>query len=182
MLLNPIGGIGLRGPGEGRWGDDSDLVVGVFPVFLDIRLFNTSKENSSSVEQKLLVEESFPDLEPILQLRDTSVSGGVTCEIVNFAVNRVDECEIAFNILPPKAQPKFENYQFVEKVESFSERAKSPWQRRWTRWEWTQTLLSLLRLSATTTVRGRQRCSARRAPSAHSQSLRRRGMSVLLLA
>ena len=49
--------------------------------------------------------------------------GGVTCEIVNFGLGRVDDCEVAFNILPQNAKPKFESYQFVEKVEPFSERA-----------------------------------------------------------
>ena len=99
------------------------FVVGVFPVFLDIRVFNTSKEKLAIRRAEALVEESFPDLEPILQLQDPSVSGGVTCEIVNFGSSRVDDCEIAFNILPPDAEPEFANYQFVEKLGSFSERA-----------------------------------------------------------
>ena len=104
--------------------DDSAFVVGVFPVFLDIRLFNPSKEKLAIRRAEVVVEESFPDLEPILRLRDASIYGGVTCEIVNFGVNRVDECEVAFNILPPKAEPKFGSYQFVEKLGPFSERAK----------------------------------------------------------
>jgi hypothetical protein len=102
---------------------DASLVVGVFPVFLDIRVFNKSKEQLAIRRAEAVVEESVPDLEPILQLRDPSISGGVTCEIVNFAVNRVDNCEVAFNILPPNTEPKFESYQFIENVEPFSERA-----------------------------------------------------------
>ena len=123
LVIEPDWGYWVAWSRGGPVGDDSDLVVGVFPVFLDIRLFNASSEKLVIRRAEAVVEESFPDLEPILQLRDTSVTGGVTCEIVNFAVNRVDECEIAFNILPPKVQPKFENYRFVEKVESFSEHA-----------------------------------------------------------
>jgi hypothetical protein len=103
--------------------DDSDFVVGVFPVFLDIRVFNTSKEKLAIDQAEAVVEESFPDLEPILRLTDASTYGGVTCEIVNFSVNRVDDCDVAFNILPPGAQPEFEGYQFIEKLEPFSERA-----------------------------------------------------------
>ena len=104
--------------------DTGDFVVGVFPVFLDIRLFNPTKEKLAIRRAEVVVEESFPDLEPILMLRDASIYGGVTCEIINFGVSRVDECEVAFNILPPKAEPKFGSYQFVEKLGPFSERAK----------------------------------------------------------
>jgi hypothetical protein len=103
--------------------DDSGFVVGVFPVFLDIRVFNTSKETLAIDQAEVVVEESFPDLEPILRLTDASTYGGVTCEIVNFSVNRVHDCEVAFDILPPDAKPKFESYQFVEKLEPFSESA-----------------------------------------------------------
>ena len=101
----------------------TDFVVGVFPVFLDIRVFNPSKEKLSIRRAEALVKESFPDREPILRLHDGSVAGGVTCEIVNFGLNRVDECEVAFNILPPEMEPKFESYQFIEKLEPFSDRA-----------------------------------------------------------
>ena len=66
---------------------------------------------------------AFPTLNRSSGLRTQSTYGGVTCEIVNFSVNRVDDCEVAFNILPPDAKPKFESYQFVEKLEPFSERA-----------------------------------------------------------
>lgn len=100
----------------------TDFVVGVFPVFLDIRLFNPSKEKLAIRRAEALVTESFQDLEPILRLDDGSISGGVTCEILNFGVGPVEDGEIAFNILPPGAEPKFESYQFVEKLEPFSER------------------------------------------------------------
>jgi hypothetical protein len=98
--------------------------VGVFPVFLDIRVFNPAQEKLAISRAEAVVEESFPDLEPILRLQDASQYGGVTCEIVNFSASRVDDCEVAFNILPPDATPKFENYQFVEKLESFSKSAR----------------------------------------------------------
>ena len=104
--------------------DMTDLVVGVFPVFLDIRVFNPSKEKLTIRRAEAVVEESFPDLEPILSLRDASNFGGVTCEIVNFNASRVDDCEVAFNILAPDSEPRFEGYRFVEKVGSFSESAK----------------------------------------------------------
>ena len=92
-------------------------------MFLDIRVFNTSKETLAIDQAEVVVEESFPDLEPILRLTDASTYGGVICEIVNFSVNRVHDCEVAFDILPPNAKPKFESYQFVEKLEPFSESA-----------------------------------------------------------
>ena len=98
--------------------------IGVFPVFLDIRVFNPAREKLAIRRAEAVVDESFPDLEPILLVQDGNPwTGGVTCEIVNFGAGRVDDCEFAFNILPPDAKPKFESYQFVEKVESFSERA-----------------------------------------------------------
>jgi hypothetical protein len=100
-----------------------DFDMGVYPVFLDIRVFNPAQEKLAISRAEAVVEESFPDLEPILRLQDASQYGGVTCEIVNFSASRVEDCEVAFNILAPDATPKFENYQFVEKVESFSERA-----------------------------------------------------------
>jgi hypothetical protein len=105
--------------------EKGDFDIGVHPVFLDIRLFNPGREKLVVSRAEAVVEESFPDLEPILRLQDASSSyGGVTCEIVNFSANPVDDCEVAFNILGPDAPPNFENYQFVEKVEPFLERAK----------------------------------------------------------
>ena len=101
-----------------------DFHIGVFPVFLDIRVFNPGREKLVVRRAEAVVEESFPDLEPILRLQDAiSNPGGVTCEIVNFSSSRVDDCEIAFNILPPDSKPEFANYQFIEKLEPFSERA-----------------------------------------------------------
>jgi hypothetical protein len=105
--------------------ETGDFDIGVHPVFLDIRLFNPGHEKLVISRAEAVVAESFPDLEPILRLQDgSSTFGGVTCEIVNFTANRVDDCEIAFNILGPDATPNFDNYQFVEKVEPFLERAK----------------------------------------------------------
>jgi hypothetical protein len=93
-------------------------------VFLDIRVFNPGREKLVIRRAEVAVEESFPDLEPILQLGDASSgSGGVTCGILNFGLGRVEDCEIVFNILSPDAKPKFENFQFVEKLASFSEYA-----------------------------------------------------------
>lgn len=102
-----------------------DFEVGVYPVFLDIRIFNTAQDPLVIRKAETVVQESFPDLEPILRLQDGDEShhGGVTCEIVNFNASRVDECKVAFNILPGHAQPNFENYQFIETLAPFSERA-----------------------------------------------------------
>jgi hypothetical protein len=105
-------------------GELKDFDVGVFPVFLDIRVFNPGREKLVIRKAEAVVEKSVPDFEPILRLHDASgMYGGVTCGIVNFGLGRVDDCEVAFNILPRDAEPKFESYQFVEKVEPFSERA-----------------------------------------------------------
>ncbi|MGA7395438.1 MAG: hypothetical protein WBL40_10150 [Terrimicrobiaceae bacterium] len=112
------------GPVVTRDDASGDFDLGVLPVFLDVRVFNPGRESLAIRRAEAVVEESFPDLEPILRLQDASAgSGGVTCEIVNFGSSRVDDCEIAFNILPPDAEPEFANYQFVEKLGSFSERA-----------------------------------------------------------
>jgi hypothetical protein len=70
----------------------------------------------------VVVGESIPDLEPILTVQDASwQDGGVTCRILNFGLGRVDSCEIAFNILPRDAEPKFDDYEFLEKLEGFGE-------------------------------------------------------------
>jgi hypothetical protein len=112
------------GPVVGELDVARDFYIGVLPVFLDIRVFNPGGEKLVVRRAEAVVEESFPDLEPILRLQDaSSIAGGVTCEIVNFSSSRVDDCEIAFNILPPNSKPEFANYQFIEKLESFSERA-----------------------------------------------------------
>ncbi len=102
----------------------ADFDIGVLPVFLDIRVFNPGREKVVIRRAEVVVEEGFPDLEPILRLQDASWgAGGVSCEIVNFSASRVEDCEVAFNLLPPDAKPEFANYQFTEKLESFSERA-----------------------------------------------------------
>ena len=105
--------------------DDSGILMSeCFPCFSTSASSTRRSEKLAIRRAEAVVEESFPDLEPILRLQDaSSIGGGVTCEIVNFGSSRVDDCEIAFNILPPDAEPEFANYQFVEKLESFSERA-----------------------------------------------------------
>ncbi len=110
--------------GESESGEVKSFDVGVFPVFLDIRIFNPGREKLVIHQAEAVVEESVPDFEPILGLADASYfHGGVTCEIVSFGSGRVDDCEVAFNILPRDAKPNFEDYQFLEKLGSFSERA-----------------------------------------------------------
>ncbi|HEU4678792.1 MAG TPA: hypothetical protein VFS35_04675 [Terrimicrobiaceae bacterium] len=102
----------------------SDFDVGVFPVFLEIRVFNPGPERLVIRKAEVLVEESIPDLEPILRFQDASADkGGLTCRIVNFGPGPVESCEIAFNILPRNAKPKFESYAFVERLPAFSDRA-----------------------------------------------------------
>ena len=124
FVIEPDWGYWVAWSKGGPVTDDSDFVVGVFPVFLDIRVFNPLKEKLTIRRAEAVVEESLPDREPILRLQDASTFGGVTCEIVNFNANRIDDCEVAFNILSPDAEPKFESYRFVEKIGSFSESAK----------------------------------------------------------
>ena len=158
------------------------FVVGVFPVFLDIRVFNTSKEKLAIRRAEALVEESFPDLEPILQLQDPSVSGGVTCEIVNFGSSRVDDCEIAFNILPPDAEPEFANYRFVEKLGSFSERATFSLARAMDALGMDSKAIAAIKTMHDDDASGRRLCSERKAGLARFQSSRRRGKRGLLMA
>jgi hypothetical protein len=98
--------------------------IGVFPVFLDLRIFNPGREKLTIRTAEVIVAESYADLEPIVRLQDGNSGGGVSCEIVNFTPNRVESCEVAFNILPPTAPPKFDEYQFVEKTEPFIKSTK----------------------------------------------------------
>ena len=107
--------------GEGGF---EDFESESFPCFSTSASSTRPREKLVIRKAEAVVEESVPDFEPILRLHDASrIYGGVTCGIVNFGWGRVDDCEVAFNILPRDAEPKFENYQFVEKVEPFSERA-----------------------------------------------------------
>jgi hypothetical protein len=105
-------------------GEFTEFEVGVFPVFLDLRVFNPGPQKLVIQKAEVVVEESIPDLEPILTVQDASwENGGVTCRILNFGLGHVDSCEIAFNILPRDAEPKFDQYEFLENLERFSEKA-----------------------------------------------------------
>jgi hypothetical protein len=98
--------------------------IGTHPVFLELRLINRGRDKLEIRKAEAVVDESYPDLEPILRLQDNSDRGGVSCEIVNFTANRVDECEVAFNVLPEHATPTFEKFQVTEKIGPFSTTAK----------------------------------------------------------
>jgi hypothetical protein len=93
--------------------------IGTHPVYLDLRLINRGRTKLEIRKAEAVVEESYPDLEPILQVQDATQNGGVSCKVLNFSSNQVESCEIAFNILPPDALPTFEKFQFVEKTEPF---------------------------------------------------------------
>jgi hypothetical protein len=98
--------------------------VGTYPAFLELRLVNRGRDKLEIRKAEAVVDESYRDLEPILRLQDNSAGGGVSCEIVNFTANRVDECELAFSVLPEHATPTFEKFQVTEKIEPFSTTAK----------------------------------------------------------
>ena len=49
-------------------GEFTGFDVGVFPVFLDIRIFNPGREKLVIHKAEMVVEESVPDFEPILGL------------------------------------------------------------------------------------------------------------------
>ncbi len=95
---------------------------GVFPVALDVRIFNPTKEKLEIRHAEVVVEQSFVDREPILMLRDGSSGGGVTCVLENLSANHVEDCQVAFNIQPPDAEPRFDRFQFEEKIEPFYQR------------------------------------------------------------
>jgi len=98
--------------------------LGTYPVFLDLRLVNRGRETLEIRKAEMVVEESYADLEPILQIRDASSRGGVSCDVVNFTANPVESCEVAFNVLPKDATPTFTKFQFVEEIEPFTENAR----------------------------------------------------------
>ena len=106
--------------------ESGNFTIGAHPAFLELRLYNPGREKLEIRRAEVVADESHPDLEPILRLQDANAAtnGGVSCEIVNFSASRVDSCEIAFNILPSKAVPTFESYQFTERVEPFTKGAK----------------------------------------------------------
>ena len=112
-------------------GEFTGFDVGVFPVFLDIRIFNPGREKLVIHKAEIVVEESVPDFEPILGLHDASyMHGGVTCGIVNFGLGRVEDCEVAFNILPGGAEPKFESYHSSKRWSHFQSALRSRWHGR----------------------------------------------------
>ena len=105
-------------------------------MFLDIRVFNPAREKLAIRRAEAVVDESFPDLEPILLVQDGNHpwTGGVTCEIVNFGAGRVGDCEFAFNILPSRCEAEVRELP-IRREGGVSPRSGLPsrWLGRWTR-------------------------------------------------
>ena len=102
---------------------ESCFDVGPHPVYLDIRIFNPTKEKISVTRTEIAVDESHPDTQPILDIGDWSPDGGIECGLYNFTANPVETCELSFNILPPDSAPRFADYKFTLTLPTFTESA-----------------------------------------------------------
>jgi hypothetical protein len=96
---------------------------GVHPAYLQVRIFNDEKEKLSIAKAEVFVEESHPDLEPILQLTDSTLTGGVSAHFENFGWGTARDCEIRFKIIAPAGKPVFDSYRFTARLGSIEHKA-----------------------------------------------------------
>ncbi|HUF62068.1 MAG TPA: hypothetical protein VMN36_08330 [Verrucomicrobiales bacterium] len=105
--------------------DSFGFEVSVFPVFLEIRLFNPSAIPLSIVSAEIEGEESHPDLEPLLVVEDAgSHAGSVLCAVLNLKDSQVDSCEISYNLQPLKEKPGYGDYRFKETLPPFRKKVE----------------------------------------------------------
>lgn len=103
----------------------ADFETSMFPVYLEVRVFNPGKTPLAIVSAEVEGEESHPDLEPLLDIGDASShSGGIRCGVANFKSTKVDSCEISYNIQPEKETPRFSDYKFRETLPPFETTAE----------------------------------------------------------
>lgn len=100
--------------------------LSIQPVYLEIRVFNPSKEKISISSAEIEVEESAPDNQPILAIGDTPESHATFSTVItSFDSKPVDSVKLKFNILPISETPKFENYKYQTILEPFT--SKTLW-------------------------------------------------------
>lgn len=110
----------------GPVGGTGNFNVGVYPVFLEMRLYNPSKEKLTVSSAEVDVKTSHADNEPILEVGD----GGTFSSIVTFATlsvtveslyrQTVKPLEISFNLLPVSKAAVFGDYKFSVRVPEFT--------------------------------------------------------------
>lgn len=108
----PIGGSEAMSPFD----------VGVHPAFVELRVFNPTKQKLSVTKAEIVVDRSDPDMEPILDI-GASPEGGMLCFIRNFNANQVQGCEVSYNIQTAGSKPLFSDYKFTEKIPDFKKSA-----------------------------------------------------------
>jgi hypothetical protein len=95
--------------------------VGVFPVFLEMRIYNPSLEKLTVATAEIEVQSSLPDTEPILQVGDGSSWATLSVDVSSFYRQPVESFEISYDLLPAGSDAKFGNYRFQIKVPTFSD-------------------------------------------------------------
>jgi len=103
----PIGGLGNFG-------------LGVYPVFLELRIYNPSREKLTISSAEIEVRKSSPDAEPILEIGASDASRIV--EIVNLYPRAVNSIELSYNLVPNNGLPGTLNYKFKESIGTFNHR------------------------------------------------------------
>lgn len=109
----------------GPIGETGNFDVGVYPVFLEMRLYNPSKENLTISSAEIDVQTSRPDNEPILEVgdgfaQDFNAYATLSMTVSSLYRQPVQTFEISFNLLPVGKQPVFGNYEFKVDVPSFT--------------------------------------------------------------
>lgn len=103
----PIGGLG-------------NFDIGTYPVFLELRLYNPSREKLTVASAEIEVRKSSPDVEPILEIGAEPIDSSRMVQIVNLYPQTVDAVEISYNLLPTVGHRNAEDYQFKESIGTFS--------------------------------------------------------------
>lgn len=102
-----------------------DFEASVFPVYLEVRVFNPGATPLSIVGAEVAGEYSHPDLEPLLDIGNAGSNAGSTrCGIANCKKTQVKSCEISYSIQPPTEEPKYGDYKFQESLQPFKSSAE----------------------------------------------------------
>lgn len=95
----------------------SNFDVGVYPAFLEMRVYNPSGEKITISSAEIEVTESRPDKEPILEVLDGYAK--LSVEVSSFDRKPIQPLKLSFNLLPPGQPARFGDYRFQMEVPGF---------------------------------------------------------------
>ena len=96
--------------------------VGAFPVFIELRVFNPSKNKITISSAEIECEQSQPDNQPILSIGDTNATYGSMAALISSFDNKpIEAIEIKYNILPLSEKSKPDDYRFQTTIAGFTD-------------------------------------------------------------